>query len=155
LQFSDDKSRLSVRLTDATQDLNKGHLSSQTPLGRAILGAELGDEIEFEETVGVRRRALIESVNKSPRRPRGTKTHSQQSLNPASELQLGGKGNGTKVIVKSGNLNGSHYVMYQDGSIDVTTARGTRHFESLDAMLSMTPSRPRPEGAPDGEPGGI
>jgi hypothetical protein len=37
-------------------------LSSTTPFGKAVRGAEEGDEIEFEQEDGRRRKALIESV---------------------------------------------------------------------------------------------
>jgi very-short-patch-repair endonuclease/transcription elongation GreA/GreB family factor len=60
--FGDDQKRLSLRLTENTHDLEKGLLSSATPFGKAVRGAEEGDEIEFEQKDGRRRKALIESV---------------------------------------------------------------------------------------------
>jgi very-short-patch-repair endonuclease len=62
--FGDDKRRISLRLTEATQDLEKGLLSSVSALGKAVRGAEEGDEIEFQQDDGRHRRALIESVAK-------------------------------------------------------------------------------------------
>jgi very-short-patch-repair endonuclease/transcription elongation GreA/GreB family factor len=64
LLFSDDQRRISLRLTEASHDLEKGLLSSTSVLGKAIKGAEEGDEIEFEQDDGRRRKALIESVDK-------------------------------------------------------------------------------------------
>lgn len=64
LIFGDDKGRISLRLTHATQDLEKGLLSSVSALGKAVRGAEEGDEIEFQQEDGRRRRALIESIAK-------------------------------------------------------------------------------------------
>jgi hypothetical protein len=64
LLFSDDQKRISVRLTEGSNDLNKGRLSVVSPLGQAILGAEEGDEIELALENGRQRKALIESVEK-------------------------------------------------------------------------------------------
>ena len=47
LLFSDDIRRRSVRLVESKDDLEKGHLSIASPLGKAVLGAEEGDEVEF------------------------------------------------------------------------------------------------------------
>jgi transcription elongation GreA/GreB family factor len=63
LLFSDDQRRISLHLTEATHDLEKGLLSSTSPLKEAVLGVEEGDEIEFEQVDGNRRKALIESIN--------------------------------------------------------------------------------------------
>ncbi len=67
LQFSADQKRISVRLTEDSNDLVAGRLSVRSPLGRAVLGTEEGDEIELDETddAGRPRRVLIESVDKS------------------------------------------------------------------------------------------
>jgi very-short-patch-repair endonuclease len=62
LVFSDDQKRLSVRLVDGANDLEKGRLSAQSPLGQAVLAAEEGDEIELPLENGRRRKVLIESV---------------------------------------------------------------------------------------------
>jgi very-short-patch-repair endonuclease len=62
--FGDDKRRISLRLTETTQDLEKGLLSSISALGKAVCGAEEGDEIEFQQDDGRPRKALIESVAK-------------------------------------------------------------------------------------------
>jgi very-short-patch-repair endonuclease len=64
LLFSDDQRRMSVRLTDGGNDLEKGRLSVASPLGQAILGAEEGDEIELPLESGRQRKALIESFEK-------------------------------------------------------------------------------------------
>jgi very-short-patch-repair endonuclease len=64
LLFSDDQKRISVRLIEGCNDLDKGRLSVLSPLGQAIFGAEEGDEIEFALENGRRRKALIERVEK-------------------------------------------------------------------------------------------
>jgi hypothetical protein len=64
LLFSDNQKRISVRLTEGSNDLDKGRLSIASPLGQAILGAEEGDEIELAIENGRQRKALIESVEK-------------------------------------------------------------------------------------------
>jgi very-short-patch-repair endonuclease len=64
LLFADDQKRFSARLTEGKNDLEKGHLSISTPLGRAILGAEEGDEVELELENGRQRKVLIESIDK-------------------------------------------------------------------------------------------
>jgi very-short-patch-repair endonuclease len=64
LVFADDQCRISLRLTEATHDLEKGLLSTASPLGKAVNGAEEGDEVEFDHDDGRRRKALIESVDK-------------------------------------------------------------------------------------------
>jgi very-short-patch-repair endonuclease len=65
LVFADDQKRISVRLSESSNDLDKGRLSATSPLGKAILGAEEGDEIELPLESGRQRRVLIESVEKS------------------------------------------------------------------------------------------
>jgi very-short-patch-repair endonuclease len=62
LVFSDDQKRLSARLVDGANDLEKGRLSVQSPLGQAVLAAEEGDEIELPLQNGMQRKVLIESV---------------------------------------------------------------------------------------------
>jgi very-short-patch-repair endonuclease len=64
LIFSDDQKRMSVRLSESSNDLEKGRLSTSSPLGKAILGAEEGDEVELPLENGRRRKVLIESVEK-------------------------------------------------------------------------------------------
>jgi hypothetical protein len=64
LLFSDDQKRISARLTDGGNDLEKGRLSVSSPLGSAIIGAEEGDEVELSLENGRQRKVLIESVNK-------------------------------------------------------------------------------------------
>src|SRR5262249_55103921 len=46
LVYADDQKRISVRVSEGGNDLEKGRLSVSSPLGKAILGAEEGDEIE-------------------------------------------------------------------------------------------------------------
>ncbi len=62
LLFGDDQRRLSVQLTNGPDDLGKGVVSSASALGIAVSGAEEGEEIEFEQEDGQRRRAVIEIV---------------------------------------------------------------------------------------------
>jgi very-short-patch-repair endonuclease len=66
LLFSDDNKRISARLSEGTNDLEKGRLSVSSPLGQAILGAEEGDEVELPLENGRQRKVLIESVEKHP-----------------------------------------------------------------------------------------
>src|SRR5207244_1309631 len=65
LLFSDNQKRVSVRLTEGSNDLEKGRLSVASPLGQTVLGAEEGDEVELPLESGHHRKALIESVEKS------------------------------------------------------------------------------------------
>jgi len=55
---------MSVRLSESGNDLEKGRLSVNSPLGKAILGAEEGDEVELPLENGRQRKVLIESVEK-------------------------------------------------------------------------------------------
>jgi hypothetical protein len=64
LVFADDQRRVSVRLSEGGNDLEKGRLSATSPLGRAITGAEEGDEVEVPLEDGRQRKVLIESVQK-------------------------------------------------------------------------------------------
>jgi hypothetical protein len=64
LVFADDQKRLSVRLSESGNDPEKGRLSASSPLGKAILGAEEGDEVELSLENGRQRKVLIESVEK-------------------------------------------------------------------------------------------
>jgi very-short-patch-repair endonuclease len=59
LLFGDDQRRLSVQLTNGPHDLGKGVVSTASALGIAVIGAEEGEEIEFEQEDGHRRRAVI------------------------------------------------------------------------------------------------
>ena len=52
LVFADDQKRISVRLSDGSDDLEKGRLSVSSPLGKAILGAEEGDEVDLPSKTG-------------------------------------------------------------------------------------------------------
>ena len=60
--FGDDQRRLSVQLTNGPDDLGNGVVSTASALGIAVSGAEEGEEIEFEQEDGQRRRAVIEIV---------------------------------------------------------------------------------------------
>ena len=62
LLFGDDQRRLSVQLTNGPDDLGNGVVSTASALGIAVSGAEEGEEIEFEQEDGQRRRAVIEIV---------------------------------------------------------------------------------------------
>lgn len=64
LFFADTNKRLSARLFEDGEDLEKGRLSIHSVLGRAVSRSEEGDEIEFSEN-GRARKILIESVEKS------------------------------------------------------------------------------------------
>lgn len=66
LVFSDDGKRISARLSESGNDLDKGRLAIGSPLARAILGSEEGDEVEFPLENGRQRKVLIESVEKNP-----------------------------------------------------------------------------------------
>jgi hypothetical protein len=66
LVFADDHKRISARLSDGANDLEKGRLSVSSPLGKAILGAEEGDEVDLPLENGRQRKVLIESVDKGP-----------------------------------------------------------------------------------------
>ncbi len=64
LFFADTNKRLSARLFEDGEDLEKGRLSMHSVLGRVVCSGEEGDEIEFSES-GRARKVLIESVEKS------------------------------------------------------------------------------------------
>jgi hypothetical protein len=64
LFFADTNKRLSARLFEDGEDLEKGRLSIHSVLGRVVCRGEEGDEIEFSES-GRARKVLIESVEKS------------------------------------------------------------------------------------------
>jgi hypothetical protein len=72
LLFSDETRRLSVSIVDGRNDLDKGHLSVSSPLGKAVLGAEEGDEVSFHLDDGRERKVLIESVIKASHVSRAT-----------------------------------------------------------------------------------
>jgi transcription elongation GreA/GreB family factor/very-short-patch-repair endonuclease len=65
LLFSDNQKRISARLVEGDNDLDKGRLSVNSPLGLAVLGAEEGDEVELPVTNGTLRKVLIEAVEKA------------------------------------------------------------------------------------------
>jgi very-short-patch-repair endonuclease len=65
LEYSDDHKRISVRMFESGNDPEKGRLAITSPLGRAILGTEEGDEVELRLEDGRQRKVLIVSVEKS------------------------------------------------------------------------------------------
>jgi len=67
LVFAEDQRRISVRLTQAVNDPDKGLLSVASPLGQAVHGAEEGDEVQFELESGFVRKAMIELVENAER----------------------------------------------------------------------------------------
>ena len=66
LVFSDDHKRISGRLSERGDDPQTGRLAIGSPLGKAILGAEEGDEVELLLENGRHRKVLIETVEKKP-----------------------------------------------------------------------------------------
>jgi very-short-patch-repair endonuclease len=64
LFFADTNKRLSVRLFDDGEDLEKGRLSIHSALGKAVCSCDAGDEIEFRDGTNDRK-ILIESVERS------------------------------------------------------------------------------------------
>jgi very-short-patch-repair endonuclease/transcription elongation GreA/GreB family factor len=65
LVFSDDQRRISARLSERGNDLERGQLAINSPLGRTIFGAEEGDEVELLHENGRHRKVLIEKVERS------------------------------------------------------------------------------------------
>ena len=63
--LAEDHKRMSARLTEGADDLEKGRLSVSSPLGKSILGTEEGDEVELALENGRQRKVLIESVKKA------------------------------------------------------------------------------------------
>jgi transcription elongation GreA/GreB family factor len=55
----------SVRVSKGANDPEKGRLSATSPLGKAILGAEEGDEVELPLENGRQRKVLVETVEKA------------------------------------------------------------------------------------------
>ncbi|MFK4720805.1 very-short-patch-repair endonuclease [Bradyrhizobium niftali] len=64
LFFADTNKRLSVRLFDEGEDLDKGRLSVHSALGVAVCSCDAGDEIEYRDG-NVDRKVLVESVERS------------------------------------------------------------------------------------------
>jgi very-short-patch-repair endonuclease len=64
LFFADTNKRLSVRLFDEGEDLDKGRLSIHSALGVAVCSCDAGDEIDYRDG-NVDRKVLIESVEQS------------------------------------------------------------------------------------------
>ena len=64
LSLSDETRSRSVTIVEGRNDLDKGHLSVSSPLGKAVLGAEEGDEVSFRLDDGHERKVLIENVAK-------------------------------------------------------------------------------------------
>ncbi|HUS95781.1 MAG TPA: AAA domain-containing protein [Hyphomicrobiaceae bacterium] len=141
--FADDRSRLSVRLTDATHDISKGLVSIRSPLGEAICKAELWDEVEFEQENGNRRRAWIENIDKDPVPPPrpaggvpskvGGKSLTQEPTEPHRSAPSFGQ-TGTAVI-HQGEYQWGSFRAFADGSIEVEThgvRRWYRDFAELE-----------------------
>jgi very-short-patch-repair endonuclease/transcription elongation GreA/GreB family factor len=64
LFFADTNKRLSVRLFEDGEDLDKGRLSVRSPLGVAICSCDAGDEVEYRDGA-TDRKVLVESVERS------------------------------------------------------------------------------------------
>jgi very-short-patch-repair endonuclease/transcription elongation GreA/GreB family factor len=64
LFFADTNKRLSVRLFDEGEDLEKGRLSVHSALGVAVCSSDAGDEIEYRDG-NIDRKVLVESVERS------------------------------------------------------------------------------------------
>jgi transcription elongation GreA/GreB family factor len=64
LFFADTSKRLSVRIFEDGEDLDKGRLSIHSPLDKAVSKSEEGDELELVDSNQVRK-IMIESVEKS------------------------------------------------------------------------------------------
>ena len=64
LFFADTNKRLSVRLFEDGEDLDKGRLSVHSPLGVAVCSCDAGDEVEYRDG-GTDRKVLVESVERS------------------------------------------------------------------------------------------
>jgi transcription elongation GreA/GreB family factor/very-short-patch-repair endonuclease len=69
LIFANDKKRMSVHLTESVHDPDNGYVSVVSPLGKAILGSEEGDEVEFINGDGSLHLVLIESALRETRPP--------------------------------------------------------------------------------------
>ena len=65
LLYADNQKRVSFRLVESGDDLEKGRVSIASPLGKAIIGAEEGNEVELTLNDGRVRKVLIESVEKN------------------------------------------------------------------------------------------
>jgi hypothetical protein len=63
--FGDDKRRMSLRLTETTHDPDNGLLARSSELGKAVRGAEEGDEIEIVQSDGRRLKAVVESITQA------------------------------------------------------------------------------------------
>lgn len=63
LFFADTNKRLSVRLFDGGEDLEKGRLSIHSALGIAVCSCDAGEEIEYHDG-SIDRRVLVESVER-------------------------------------------------------------------------------------------
>ena len=61
LEDLDTRARVRHRLMTAeTMDLDAGHITTDSPLGLALLGRTPGDVVEFETPLGVRRVRVVE-----------------------------------------------------------------------------------------------
>jgi len=64
---AEDQRRVSITLKEGPGDPERGHISVDSPLGRALLGAEEGDEVEYFD--GRQHKISIESTNKGSPAP--------------------------------------------------------------------------------------
>ena len=64
LFFADTNKRLSVRLFEDGEDLDKGRLSVHSPLGVALCSCDAGDEVEYRDGA-TDRKVLVERVERS------------------------------------------------------------------------------------------
>jgi very-short-patch-repair endonuclease/transcription elongation GreA/GreB family factor len=62
--FADTNKRLSVRLFEDGEDLDKGRLSVHSPLGVAVCSCDAGEEVEYRDGA-TDRKVLVESVERS------------------------------------------------------------------------------------------
>jgi transcription elongation GreA/GreB family factor/very-short-patch-repair endonuclease len=62
LHLKDEKRVLAVKLTESEDDHDRGLLSMASPLGRAVSGAQEGDEIDLTLADGIERTIFVETI---------------------------------------------------------------------------------------------
>jgi transcription elongation GreA/GreB family factor len=62
LHLKDEKRSLAVKLTETEDDHDRGLLSIASPLGRAVEGAQEGDEIDLTFADGIERTIFVETI---------------------------------------------------------------------------------------------
>ena len=62
LHLKDEKKILAVKLTETEDDHDRGLLSMASPLGRAVKGAQEGDEIDLTLADGIERKIFVETI---------------------------------------------------------------------------------------------